>query len=112
VAEAIDSLLAISLDVSVTLRIAELQYSGGPSDEDILWLANYRDSREISTSADELIFRGPTAGKAAALFNNFARALSLLAFQPGGIRFAGSRYVAYSAIRRDVPPVREEVSRG
>jgi len=87
-----DHLLAIALSAAVPLRIAEYKARGGPGDDDF---ARVRASANtIAERADNLMYRGKKPGEAAQLFNTLADALAVLAFCPGGVRFAGARYEA------------------
>ena len=86
-----DNLLTLTLEVAVPLRIAELRAAGGPSE------ADYAEARAfgpvLGAKGDVLQFGGKK-GEAAALFNKTARALAILAFCPGGVKFAGSHWQA------------------
>lgn len=84
--------LADMLQVAVPLRVAELERAGGPSPVDWAWAEDFGRNSEFANHADELIYRGRTPGKAARMFNEVARALSIMAFLPGGIRFDGTHY--------------------
>lgn len=87
-------LLELSLSAAVPLRIAEYVKRGGPTDDD------RRRTREfaptLGAKGDILQYRGAKKGETAAVFNQLADALAVLAFCPGGVRFGGSHYIAKS----------------
>jgi len=84
--------LAICLSAAIPLKIAEYKCRGGPTDDDVRRVRGYADT--IAERADNLLYRGKKPGEAAALFNQLADGLAVLAFCPGGVRFAGERYEA------------------
>ena len=87
--------LADMLAVAVPLRIAEYEGRGGPDASDTAWLEANR-MREFASHADEMLYRPKLArdrGKPARMFNEVARALAIMAFFPGGVKFAGTHYI-------------------
>lgn len=87
-----EELLRLSVMVAVPLQIAELKARGGPNDFQWDWARDYAD--ELGARGDDLQFKGARKGETAQLFKNFAYALAILAFLPGGVRFAGLHFEA------------------
>jgi hypothetical protein len=83
-------LLAATLELAVPLCIADLRAAGGPREEDRERARRFAD--ELASHGDELLYRSREKGGSAALFAELARALAVLAWQPGGVRFAGLRW--------------------
>ncbi len=50
----------------------------------------------LAEKGDILLYRGAKRGQTAAVFNAVAFALAVLAFQPGGVTFAGHHFEAHS----------------
>lgn len=69
------------LDIAVPLALFELKERGGPTDEDIEEARKFVD--ELAEHGDMLLFVPDGAGK---LASKLARAIAVLAYQPGGIR--------------------------
>lgn len=84
--------LLATLEVAVPLRIAELQARGGPKDSDFERVKGYTEL--ITGGADGMLFTGNKRGHAAYVFNCVADALSVMAFVPGGVKFAGEHWEA------------------
>lgn len=83
-------LLPMFLQATVPLLIAEVAEAGGVTDADFHRVQGYVD--DFNTDGDALLFRredktGEMAGK-------LADALAVLAFQPGGVEFAGLHFEA------------------
>jgi hypothetical protein len=66
---------------------------GGPTEKD---LQETRDFAPVlGEKGDVLMFGGSkTKGEVATLFNRLAQALAVMAFAPGGVRFAGDHFKA------------------
>lgn len=80
--------LVDTLELAVPMWADQLR--GRPLEE---LLAEARElSRVIAEKGDVLQFGGPK-GQAAAAFNDLARGLAILSFQPGGVKFAGRRWI-------------------
>lgn len=84
--------LAIALSCAVPLRIAEYEARGGPSPADLDRVRGHAGL--IAERADIVLYRGKKKGEAAAVFAALADGLAVMAFCPGGVRFAGSHYEA------------------
>lgn len=96
------SALAIALEAAVTLRIAELQARGGPTDADF---DRAREAADVVASqGDVLQFGGKKRGEAARVFNQLAFAVAVMAFVPGGVEVLGHRFRARSQLVRTVVP--------
>lgn len=80
------------LCVAVPLRLIELERSGGPSEADLEFCRTY--ANELAEHGDDLLFKSKVPGRSAELFNGLARALSIMAFCPGGVRVFGSWWKA------------------
>jgi len=81
----------------VPLRIAELEAQGGPTDDDRTRVQSYVP--EFGARGESLLYRidgvtGPMAGK-------LIDAIAVLAFQPGGIRIFGKRFVGNVSYGKD-----------
>lgn len=87
-----NSTLAICLSAAVPLKIAEYQRRGGPDEEDFIRTREYADV--LGGKGDTLQYTGKK-GDATRLFNGLADALAVMAFCPGGVKFAGARYQAH-----------------
>jgi hypothetical protein len=82
-------LLALALAAAVPLRIAEYERGLGPQDWDRRRAKGFAD---VLAEKGDVLQYGGKKGEAAALFNRLADALAVMAFQPGGVRFCGTRY--------------------
>lgn len=81
-------LLRMTLQAAVPLHAWEMQRM--PLDH-LLRLAPEL-SQTIAEKGDIIQFKSPKKGETAAAFNALAKALALLSFFPGGVRFMGDRY--------------------
>lgn len=85
-----DPALAIGLETAVPLWIAKLS--------PLTFEQRTRDRREaaslIATRGDALQFGARKSGTVAKVFNRLAYGLALLAYQPGGVTFAGLHFEA------------------
>jgi hypothetical protein len=108
-------LLRTSLLAAVPLLILEIKARGGPDAHDVEFIRAFggvsseeglntlvqgreafgieRGDHVLGAHGDELLYRSRRKGKTAHVFNLFARALAILSFAPGGVRFLGDRYV-------------------
>ena len=84
--------LPAALEAACLLRIAELQAKGGPTDWD--WSRARSASDLIAERGDILLYRGPKKGDSARVFNEFAYAVAVAAFLPGGIKIFGMHFDA------------------
>ncbi len=89
-----EALLAASLEVGVMLAIADLKANGGPSEAD---LESARSRAEVIAVADSILYRQDrrTAPDWAVL----TRALAVLAFQPGGVKFCGMHWKVEDSVK-------------
>lgn len=80
-------LLPVTLEIAVSIRIAEIKQMGYiPSD----WQFNAQSLvDDICHKGDQLLYGSQDKGETAAIFNQLARAIAVLAFQPGGINIFG-----------------------
>jgi hypothetical protein len=80
--------LMIALSAAVPLRMAELKAMRGHArcNERVHWVTAAVD--EVACKGDVLQYGG-RRGEAANVFNHLARGLAALAYQPGGVAFAG-----------------------
>jgi hypothetical protein len=83
-----NDLLSVALATAVPLRIAELEAAGGPTEGQIDAVIAF--APELAEKGDRLLYRSERRGETAVLFTRLVDALSVLAFQPGGCRFAGN----------------------
>lgn len=81
------------LQLVVPLGILALQERGGPSREDWSSLGDVAD-RLPELGEEQLLFGGPNAQE---LLTLLARALTILAFVPGGVEFSDVRWDAATA---------------
>jgi hypothetical protein len=84
-------LLRLSVQLSVPLIIDDLRRQGGPNNFQWDWVRDFAD--ELAARGDILQFKGER-GETAIIFNRFAYALAILAFLPGGVRFAEMHFEA------------------
>jgi hypothetical protein len=73
-------MLIPAVELAVSLKIQELQESGGP---------NTQQFEEAKSFSSILLFGGGKKGEVAELFNRLVFALAVMAFIPGGVRFCG-----------------------
>lgn len=85
-------LLLLSLQIAVPLKIAEIRAKGGPNDFQWEWARDFAD--ELGERGDVLQFKGQRKGETATIFSRFAFALAIMAFVPGGVKFAGLHFEA------------------
>lgn len=86
--------LVIALEAAVPLHIIEM---GRLTPEQRQRVA-LRSAGEVASRGDILQFRGGKRGETAAVFNHLARGLACLAFQPGGVTFAGHHWCTDHAV--------------
>jgi len=80
------ALLSAHLSLTVPLAIGDLQARGGPTKTDLEFAAAF--GATLAHKGDVLLYRGKR-GEAADLVSRLARALAVLAFQPGGVEIFG-----------------------
>jgi hypothetical protein len=85
------NILALTLELTVPLRMAELKRRGGPLEAD--WDAARTFGPVLSERGDVLLYGGKP-GQAAGLFNRLAEAIAVMAFLPGGITVFGTTWRA------------------
>lgn len=85
-----EQLLPMFLQATVPLLIAELAEAGGVTDADFHRVRGYVD--DFNVDGDALLFR--REGKTGEMAGKLADALAVLAFQPGGVEFAGLHFEA------------------
>lgn len=85
--------LLLAIDAAVELRILELTRAGGPDEDDF---ARVRANARIVASASDVMMFGSKGepGKAAEVFAVVADALAVMAFVPGGVKFAGRHWAS------------------
>lgn len=92
------SFLKISLGVAVSLRIAEYERRGGPTDGDLERTRKFADI--LTAKGDILQFGGGKKGEVAEIFNGLADALAVMSFCPGGVLFGKDRWEGQNLLRR------------
>lgn len=90
--------LQLALWLAVPLEINAIERNGGPHDYELEWIRGYIE--ELGSRGDDLQFGAKRKGETAVLFKNFAYALALLSFAPGGVQFAGMHFIGH---RREEP---------
>ena len=88
------SLLALTLQTGVPLRIMEMERSGGPTEDDYTFAREYAST--LGSKGDVLLFGGGKKGEAAGLMNGLIRAVAVLAFCPGGVRLFGCHFEGHA----------------
>lgn len=91
-----DFLMEPLLDIAVPLLINKLREQGGPTESDLQRVREF--GPELAAHGDELLYRSRKSGVTAELFNKFADAIAVLAFQPGGVRIFGRLFTNNSVI--------------
>lgn len=87
-----DELLSWTLMIAVPLWIERLRDL--PTEQRI---ARARACAQVvAEHGDHVLYRSKRAGETAAAFNALAEGLACLAFQPGGVEFAGQHFIASS----------------
>ncbi|MBW3624086.1 MAG: hypothetical protein KY468_11820 [Armatimonadetes bacterium] len=82
------------LECAVTLEIMELRKQGGPIDLDYEFLEQF--GWRFASKADQVLYKGK---ETATLAGGLARALAIMAFVPGGVRFDGVHFEEKGASR-------------
>lgn len=82
--------LPLFLQATVPALVAELAEAGGVTEVDLARVRGY--ASDFSFDGDALLFQ--REGKTAEIAGKLADALAVLAFQPGGVEFAGLRFEA------------------
>jgi hypothetical protein len=82
--------LPLFLQATVPVLIAELAEAGGAVEADLARVRGY--ASDFGTDADALLFR--REGKTGEMASKLVDALAVLAFQPGGVEFAGLHFEA------------------
>lgn len=83
--------LSAYLSVAVPLVIADIHGRGGPTDDDN---ALARDFAQTLAEKGDILLYGGKEGDAGELLSQLARALAVLAFQPGGVSVFGLHFEA------------------
>lgn len=81
--------LSTHLSLTVPLAIDEIRERGGPTDADRDFAAAF--GRMLAHKGDVLLYGG-RRGEAAELVSQLARALAVLAYQPGGVSVFGLHF--------------------
>ncbi len=84
--------LPIALEVSVLLRIQEMQKYHPDTIEQMIELCREDWIETIANRGDVLQFNGGKKGEAAGLFNKLASAVACMAFVPGGVEIFGRKF--------------------
>lgn len=82
--------LLIALDLAVPLAIEDVR--GWTPEQRIAYC--HEHAQDIAERSDDLMYGSKRPGDVATLFGVLARGLACLAYAPGGVRFAGRRWVA------------------
>lgn len=96
------SLLRDTLHVAIPLRIMQFAAQGGPTAQDFERARDF--GPVLAEKGDVLQFGGKHKGEAAQLFNELARTIAVIAFQPGGVKFAGDHWVGKAKLKKKIPP--------
>ena len=83
------TVLMISLEAAVPLRIAELEAMPDYERQDILWKWRGEASEAVAHRGDILQYGSKRKGQAGLVFNHLAKGLAVLAHAPGGVTFHG-----------------------
>jgi hypothetical protein len=102
-----DYVLTATLQVAVPLEIIRLRIL---DDDQRQWIARTA-AQEIASHGDDILFKSKRAGDTARAFNHLATGLAALAYQPGGVTFAGLHWcpdhtqceAAQAATREETP---------
>lgn len=89
--------LVIALEAAVPLHIIELS---NRTPEQRAAIAQ-RSADEVACRGDILQFGSKKRGAVADVFNHLARGIAVLAFQPGGVTFAGHHWCTSHALCED-----------
>lgn len=96
------SLLRNTLRLAIPLRIMQFEKQGGPTGTDFDRARDF--GPVLAEKGDVLQFGGKHKGEAAQLFNELARTIAVLAFQPGGVKFGGDHWQGKAKPKRKIPP--------
>jgi hypothetical protein len=83
------SLLSAHLSFAVPFAIAEIRECGGPTEADREFVAAF--AQTLGEKGDVLLYGGKK-GEAGTLVSQLARALAVLAYQPGGVSVFGLHF--------------------
>lgn len=86
--------LAMALSAAVPLRIAEFKGMGGVTERNLWWARTF--AQELGADGDALLYKGEKQGRSAGMFSGLARAIAILSFCPGGIRFLGEHWESFA----------------
>lgn len=82
--------LRVLLELAVPLHIHEIRHWSTQN-----WIHQAQHcADEVASKGDILQFRSKTKGETAKAFNSLAQGLAILAYQPGGVTFAGLHWCA------------------
>jgi hypothetical protein len=85
-----DELLSWTLTIAVPMWIERIRDL--PTEQRI---ARARACAQVvAEHGDNVLYRSKRRGETAAAFNALAEALACLAYQPGGVQFAGQQFIA------------------
>lgn len=89
-----NTLLIMTLQAAVPSSIERMRQAARPRDTDWEWLAAQTDI--LASGGDVVLYKGATKGKSkgetARTMNTLIRALTIAAFAPGGVTFAGLHF--------------------
>lgn len=89
-------LLATWLEMAVPLEIARFELIGGPRDWHLVYEFIQKVGNELAEKGDILQYGGGKKGEVAGIVARLGTTIAMLAFQPGGITFLGTKWVAGS----------------
>jgi hypothetical protein len=93
--------LIVGVEYAVSLRIQRLKHS---TFQQRAWRAR-EAANQIAAHGDALIHGSKVSGRPAKVFNHLAEGLAVLAYQPGGVRFAGLHFQAQPSAGSAIPRV-------
>lgn len=98
--------LLVALEAAVPLWIVELRRMPAGQRERTRTVWARAGAESIAHKGDVLQYGSKRRGEAADVFSHLARGLAALAFQPGGVTFAGLHFEATADANPDEPPGR------
>lgn len=87
-------MLLVLLSIAVPPLIQEIERQGGINDAHLAYVSNH--AHTLGSEGDALLYK--VKGKTSKLFKVLAECLAVLAFFPGGVKFAGLHFVGYPEI--------------
>jgi hypothetical protein len=84
-------MLVVLLSIAVPPLIQEIERQGGINDVHLSYVSNH--AHTLGSEGDTLLYK--VQGKTSKMFVLLAECLAVLAFAPGGVKFAGLHFIGH-----------------